>query len=125
MTIALWCVLAAALLPYLASTIAKFPNVRTYDNHHPREWLARQTGLAARANAAQANSFEAFPLFAAAVLVATLLHAPESRVDGLALAFVAARLVYLACYLADLATLRSAVWFVGIICAAGIFLAAA
>ena len=35
-----------------------------YDNHNPRAWLAQVTGFRARANAAQTNSFEAFPFFA-------------------------------------------------------------
>ena len=124
MNIALWCLLAAALLPYLASGLAKFPNRRTYDNNHPREWLAGQTGMAARANAAQANSFEAFPFFATSVIVATLLHAPQERMDSLAVIFVVARAIYIACYVADLATLRSLVWLVGMASVLGIFVAA-
>jgi uncharacterized MAPEG superfamily protein len=38
---------------------------------------------------------------------------PTTLVDGLALLFVGARLAYVVCYLADLATLRSLVWTVG------------
>jgi predicted alpha/beta hydrolase family esterase len=41
-----------------------------YDNHDPRAWLARQTDWRARANAAQANSFEALPFFMGAVIIA-------------------------------------------------------
>jgi uncharacterized MAPEG superfamily protein len=39
--------------------------------------------------------------------------------------FVAARVAYLAFYLADLATLRSLAWFVGIASAVAIFVSAA
>jgi len=112
MTVALWCVLAAALLPYLATTIAKAGGER-YDNRDPRRWLERQEGFRARANRAQLNSFEAFPFFAAAVIVAQLLHAPQERVDALAVIFIAARLAYLACYLADWHWARSVTWLVG------------
>ena len=112
MTIALWCVLAAALLPYLAATIAKAGGER-YDNRDPRAWLERQDGFRARANNAQANSFEAFPFFAAAVFVAQLLQAPQERVDALALIFVAARVGYLLCYLADWHLARSLAWLAG------------
>jgi uncharacterized MAPEG superfamily protein len=122
MTTAYWCVLAAGLLPYLATLSAKVGT--RFDNRHPREWLARQTGWRARANAAQLNGFEAFPLFAAAVIVAHQLGAPQARVDALALTFVAARLAYLGCYLADLHWLRSIAWFVGIGSAVAIFVAA-
>jgi uncharacterized MAPEG superfamily protein len=125
MSIALWCVLVAGLLPYSAAALAKVGDRKTFDNHNPRQWLAARTGMAARANAAQANSFEAFPLFAAAVIVATLLHAPEERVDLLALVFVAARISFIGCYLANKATPRSLSWLVGIVCVVAIFVAGA
>lgn len=112
MTIALWCVLVAALLPYLATTIAKAGGER-YDNRDPRAWLERQEGFRARANNAQTNSFEAFPFFAAAVIVAQMLQAPQERVDALALIFISARLGYLVCYLADWHLARSLAWLMG------------
>ncbi len=112
MTVALWCVLAAALLPYLATTIAKAGGER-YDNRDPRAWLRAQEGFRARANNAQQNAFEAFPFFAAAVIVAQMLHAPQERVDALALIFVAARVAYLGAYLADWHRARSVAWLVG------------
>jgi uncharacterized MAPEG superfamily protein len=121
MTTAFWCVLAAGLLPYAATLTAK--GGRRFDNNQPRAWLAAQTGWRARANAAQLNGFEAFPLFAAAVVVAHLTGAPQARVDLLALVFVGARIAYLPAYLADLAWLRSALWFVGIASAVAIFIA--
>lgn len=122
MTTALWCVLAAGLLPYAATLTAK--GGARFDNRQPREWLARQTGFRARAHAAQLNGFEAFPLFAVAVLVAQQAGAPQPRIDTLALVFVAARIAYLGAYLADLHWLRSVVWFVGIVSAVSIFLTA-
>jgi uncharacterized MAPEG superfamily protein len=112
MTTALWCVLAAALLPYLATTIAKAGGER-YDNRDPRAWLEKQQGFRFRANYAQLNGFEAFPFFAAAVIVAQMLQAPQERVDALALIFIAARLAYLACYLADWHWARSIAWLLG------------
>jgi uncharacterized MAPEG superfamily protein len=112
MTIALWCVLVAALLPYLATTIAKAGGEK-YDNRDPRSWLERQQGFRVRANNAQLNSFEAFPFFAVAVIVAQTLHAPQERVDALALVFIAARLGYVACYLADWHGARSLAWLIG------------
>jgi uncharacterized MAPEG superfamily protein len=70
------------------------------------------------------NGFEAFPLFAVAVLVAHQLGAPQARVDTLALVFVAARAAHIVTYVADLALLRSIVWLVGIGSAVAIFMAA-
>src|SRR5512140_545112 len=120
MTTAYWCVLVAALLPYLGTAFAKAGGER-YNNRNPRLWLDKQQGFRARANAAQANSFEAFPFFAAAVIVAHLTHAPQDRIDALALIFVAARLAYLACYLADWHLMRSLVWTIGIVATITLF----
>ncbi len=123
MTVALWCVLAAGTMPYVATLIAKSGR-RGFDNRAPRDWLARQEGFRKRANAAQLNSFEAFPLFAAAVIVAHLVRGPQSLVDLLAILFVVLRLLYLACYLANQSLLRSTVWFAGLATVVAIFVAA-
>lgn len=115
-TLALWCVFAAALLPILAAGLAKagqFGKPRReggYDNANPRAWLARQKDWRARANAAQANSFEAFPFFATAVIVAHLLDAHQGRLDLLAFTFVVLRILYVMVYVSGMATLRSLVW---------------
>lgn len=120
MTLALWCLLAACFLPVLCAGLAKW-GFRDYDNNAPREWLARQTGWRARANAAQANSFEALPLFVSAVLVAHWLRAPQPMVDALAVAWVALRVAYVGCYVADLATLRSLCWLGAVVAAVWMF----
>lgn len=120
MTTAYWCVLVAGLLPYVATGLAKVGGER-YNNRNPRGWLDRQQGFRARANAAQANAFEAFPLFAAAVIVAHLTQAPQPRIDGLALMFIAARIAYTVCYVADWHWARSAVWALGFVLTLTIF----
>ena len=123
MTTAIWCVLIAGLLPYIAAAAAKAgPG---FDNNEPRAWLAKQQGFRARANAAQQNGFEAFAFFAAAVLVAHVVRGPQAQVDLLAMVFVVARLLYLAFYLAGWGALRSLVWCVGFGAALWIFLTAA
>ncbi len=123
MTLAYWCVLVAGLLPYVGTLTAKIGGER-FDNRNPRDWLAGQAGFRRRANAAQANGFEAFPLFAAAVVIAHLAGAPQGRIDLLAATFVGARIAYFVCYLADLSTLRSLAWFAGLGSAAALFFAA-
>lgn len=110
MTLPFWCVLIAGLLPFIATLTAK--SRRDFDNADPRAWLARQEGFRARAHAAQLNSFEAFPLFAAAVVIAHVRGADQQSIGWLALTFVAARVLFLAFYLANLAPLRSLAWFV-------------
>ncbi len=123
MTTAYWCVLAAGLLPYVAVVVAK-AGVR-YDNRNPRGFLAGLQGYRARANHAQLNSFEAFPLFAAVVIIAHQLGAEQGRLDMLALGFIAARVAYLGAYLADKASIRSLFWMVGLVCAVAILVTAA
>ena len=116
LTVAYWAVLVAALLPIFCAGLAKwgmFAVARReggYDNHNPRAWLARQSDWRARANAAQANSFEALPLFIGAVIIAHQLGVQQTRLDLLAFLFVALRLVYILLYVADQATARSIVW---------------
>ena len=120
MTIAYWCVLFMGLFPYVAAGIAK-KGFEGYDNGMPRQWLAKQTGFRARANAAQANLFESLPFFFAAVIIASMANAPQSRVDLLAIGFVTARITYLICYVADWPTTRSIVWLAGLACVVAIF----
>lgn len=124
MTIAYWCVLAAALMPYLFTGVAKFGS-KPYDNRAPREFLATVEGHQKRANWAQMNSFEAFPPFAAAVIIAQLAHAPQVGINGLALAFVVLRLAYGWAYITDRPTLRSLLWIAAVFCVVGLFVLAA
>ena len=119
-SLAYWCVLVAALLPVVCAGIAKsgrFGIARSqggYDNNNPRAWLAQQDDWRARANAAQANSFEALPFFFGALVIAHQLAAPQSLLDLLAIVFVALRLLYIYLYLANRAALRSMVWSLGL-----------
>jgi uncharacterized MAPEG superfamily protein len=120
MTIAYACILLMGLLPYVAAGIAK-KGFAQYDNSMPRQWLAKQTGFRARANAAQANLFESLPLFFAAVIIASLVHAPQAKIDMLAIGFVICRIAYLICYVANWPTTRSIVWLIGLTCVITIF----
>lgn len=129
LTLAAWCLLAAALLPIASAGIAKSGRFGSagedrYDNGSPRAWLQRQQGWRARANAAQANGFENLPLFFGAVLYAQQAGAAQGAVDGLALGYVAIRLAYLALYLADRPTLRSLVFSAGLLVNLAIFFVA-
>ena len=125
-TIAYWCVLFAAILPIVCAGIAKSGMFTTppakggYDNNNPRSWLARQSDWRSRANAAQANTFEALPFFFAAVIIAHLLQAAQTRLDILALIFIMLRIGYIIMYVADLANARSIVWTLALLVNIGI-----
>ena len=124
MTLAYWCVLAAALMPFLFTGIAKVSGGR-YNNYSPREFLEKQEGFRKRAHWAQLNSFEAFPMFAAAVIIAHLTGAEQDYINTLAIAFIGIRIVYGAMYLANLAALRTLVWTAGLACVIALFAAGA
>ncbi|KGM54394.1 hypothetical protein N799_09600 [Lysobacter arseniciresistens ZS79] len=122
---AYWCVLIAALLPYVWTVVAKTGGSR-FDNRDPRGWIARQDNpRTVRANAAQLNAFEAFAPFAAGVVLAQLAGVEESLVALLAVAFVIARVLHGVAYLANLATLRSLIWAAGLACVVALLVLAA
>lgn len=123
MPIAYWCVLIAGLLPVL--TVGGAKAGRRYDNHNPRTWLDKQEGWRKRADAAHRNHFEAFPFFAAGVLIAAQMHVAQATIDNLAMAFIAARVVYTVLYLTNAAMLRSLAWAVGFGCVVALFVRAA
>ena len=126
-TIAYGCILVAALLPIVCAGLAKRHGMGQsaqdggYDNHNPRAWMARQGEASARANAAQANSFEALPFFIGAVIIAHQLAAPQALLDVLAAAFIALRVAYIALYVADRAVARSVVWGLALLINMAIF----
>lgn len=124
-SLAYWCVLIVAVLPYVWTVMAKSRGER-FDNREPRAWLARQTDpRIQRANAAQLNAFEAFPAFAAGVILANIAGVPDARIALLAVIFVAARLAHGLLYVAGFALARSAVWFLGLGCVVALLAQAA
>lgn len=113
----IYLLLIACLLPYAFTFIAKAAaGFKIKDNQNPREFLAQSTGLAARANAVQQNSFESLPLFIAAVLIAEYMVVPQYLVMTLGMAYIALRILYGICYLINWSTLRSIVWLMSMLC---------
>ena len=114
MALAYWCIVIAALLPYLWVSIAKASGER-FDNREPRAWQARQTSpRSQRANAAQLNAFEAFAPFAASVLMAQMAGVDPGRIGTLAVAFVVLRVLHGIFYVLGVSALRSLSWAGGI-----------
>lgn len=117
-------ILFAGAMPWICAGIAK-AGQKNYDNHNPRDWLAKQSGYRARANAAQANCFEAFPLYAVGVLLALLFKVDTDLVQMWTGIFVVARAAYVACYLMDKDKLRSLAWLVGVISTVALYVLSA
>ena len=124
MTLAYWCVFVAAILPFMWSMSWRWPVYSFRDNLAPRRFEESLTGWRQRAHWAHLNAFENFPAFAAAVIVAQQLHAAQSTVDSLAIAFVAFRVAHGIFYLANIGALRSLAFAGGAVCTIAIFLSA-
>jgi uncharacterized MAPEG superfamily protein len=110
-------ILIACLLPYVFSLLARLSS--GYKRHlhgSPREYLATQTGLAARANAVQQNSFEGLPLFIAAMLMADYLVVADYFAIVLGSAYIVLRLLYGLSYLYNAHLLRSILWLLATMC---------
>ena len=121
MTFAYWCVVLAAFLPLFWVGVAKYGSP-DYDNARPRIFLQNLSGWPQRANWAQANAYEAFPPFAAAVIIAGMAGANNLVVDTLAGVFLLARLLHGLFYITNKPTLRSLVWTIGFFAMIAIFL---
>ena len=124
MSLAYWCVLVCAVLPYMWVAVAK---VRPgYNNRNPRAWAGKSENyLVQRAYAAHLNAFEAFAPFAAGVVLAQLAGVDHGRIALLAVVFIAARVLHGIFYLADVQLLRSLIWMVGFVCVVALLLQAA
>ncbi|MDT8408396.1 MAG: MAPEG family protein [Wenzhouxiangellaceae bacterium] len=116
MTIPILCLIFSALMILVTKVpvaMAMAKEARGYNNRYPREQQARLTGFGARALAAHQNMNEAFPVFAAGLLMAMVAGAAGHWVTILALLFVVSRIAYSVCYWADIHLLRSLSWGVG------------
>lgn len=113
----IYLILIACLLPYVFTVIAKIAaGFKAEANQNPREFLAKSTGLAARANAVQQNSFEGLPLFIAAILIAEYMVINQNLIMTFGIAYIVLRIIYGLCYLVNWATLRSIIWFMALSC---------
>jgi uncharacterized MAPEG superfamily protein len=112
MTILIWCLFAATLLPYLAKApVAMAMNkLDGYDNNHPRSQQAKLTGFGGRALAAHQNAFESLIIFVPAVLLAISTNTITDTITILAITHVIARIAYNVLYLLNIGVLRSIVW---------------
>lgn len=118
-----WLFLIAALLPIVATSIAKAGGTK-FDNNDPRTWLSKQGGYRARANAAQTNLFEGLPFFYAAVLFALFNQVDPVLLRNLMIGWIVLRLAYIGCYVANTGGLRSLVWAASLVVNAYILFAA-
>ena len=110
MTIAEWCLFGAVVLYLLSLAPAKALAPREFDNAKPRDPAFYADPVRGRMLGAHMNGIETFPFFAVAVLLAEFRSAPQAWIDGLALAFLATRLLFVLAYVGDRSTLRTMLW---------------
>ncbi|MGV3527112.1 MAG: MAPEG family protein [Candidatus Sericytochromatia bacterium] len=119
MTLPLWCLFVASLLPYVCAGIGAYYRLQLPggpDNKEPRQQVLKLEGPGARAYAAQQNAWEALALFSAAVLINHLAHGEPGSSATAALIFVAARVLHPVLYVLNQDKLRSLSWAVGFGC---------
>ena len=121
MTIAELCLPLMLVLIIASIAPAKLDGRQEFDNANPRDPGFYRPGLRARAQGAHQNGFEAFPFFAAAVILAEMHGAAQGTVNALAVAFLACRIVYVLLYLGDRPSLRSLVWALAMACNLALF----
>src|SRR5580658_2875697 len=117
MSVAFWCVLVAALLPYVPVGLAS----RLLDPKMPRKGVPNLQGVASRAYGAHLNAFEAFPPFAAAVIISHLTLGANAVTNVLAILFIVVRAAHCYFYINDMPPLRSGAFFVGAIIIVALF----
>jgi uncharacterized MAPEG superfamily protein len=113
MTVAEWCIFAVLMLCLLSIASVKWIRFRRFDNSRPRDPAFYEDPIAARALGAHQNGIEAFPFFAAAILLAEFRACPQRLIDELAVLFVIVRIAYVFTYLGNRPTLRSILWCIG------------
>lgn len=119
---AILAMVVASLLPWMVSIVAKVSGgFKIRNNAHPREFFQNATGMVARANAAQQNSYETLPVFLAAVIVAMLLFVPQSIINVLAWLYVMIRIGFCVAYITNLAMFRSILWGLSMACCLMLF----
>jgi len=114
--------LGLVYLPKIPLSMAMAREPEGYDNKNPRDQQAKLTGWGRRAAAAHANGFESFPAFAAGALAAHVTGASPHWAAIFSIAYVVARLLYTATYVAGIAPLRSLVWTVGFACSVALMI---
>ena len=120
---AIMALMSACVLPFIFAFLAKMTGGFDLkkDNQNPRAFLAQTKGLSSRLIAVQANSFESLPIFIGAVLIAMYCFVPQNVINGMAWLYVVLRIIYGVAYAMNLATFRSVVWGLSLMCCLQLF----
>jgi uncharacterized MAPEG superfamily protein len=128
MTIPLWCLLVAIILPYVwfvPLLLVRQKQFGSIDFKLPRQQYAKLEGVGARVLGAHQNSFEALAVFAPAVLVAHITHADPEKATMFAVAWVVLRVLHGIFYIANINVVRTGCFGLAYAAAAGLFVISA
>ena len=121
MTFAYVCIVIALILPMIWAGIAKKESKIPINNNAPRDHIRHLQGRAKNAYGVEQNSYESFPPFAIAVVVAHLMGGEQLTIDILAGLFIVFNKWHGVFYLHGKGTLRSATFMVGLIATISLF----
>ena len=113
MSTELWCLWGAMVLALVHLSAASFAFKAQVGNRYtvgPRDEDIRPVGIAGRLHRAQWNFLETFPVFAAAVLMLTVLGAGDRLGAIGAVTYLAGRCVFLPLYAFGTPWLRTFAW---------------
>ncbi|MEB3219778.1 MAG: MAPEG family protein [Nostocales cyanobacterium 94392] len=118
----LYCIVVAFLLIYFPFLAVAFARIGVgYDYYAPRTMFEKLPPYAQRATWAHQNSFETFPIFAAAALMAYVTGVNSPISAWAALTFITARLFYSVFYISNIPLLRSLMYAIGLVCSCTLF----
>lgn len=121
MSIAELCIFASVILYLITIAPVKWISAGQYDNERPRDPAFYQGGIRERAWGAHQNGIEAFPFFAAAVLLAEFRAAPQNLINELSVLFLIVRIAYVLTYVGNRPALRTILWSLGFLITVAIF----
>ena len=118
----LYSIVGAAVLIYLPFLVVGYARMQIgYDIRAPRAMFDKLPAYGQRATWAHQNSLEAFPIFAAAALMAYVTGVDSFLAEGAAIAFLGVRILYSIFYIADIPLARSLMFGIGSLCSFTLF----
>ena len=119
MPVILYSLFFVSCMPILLAWIASFFRVKQFgkfDNNYPRIQQAQLTGVGARVQGAQMNSWEALIIYATVNFIAFASGLELNSLDEVAIAFALLRVLHAVFYIANLAWFRSGVFALSMFC---------
>ncbi|WP_020681854.1 MAPEG family protein [Marinobacterium rhizophilum] len=119
MPVILYVLFIVSVMPIVLAGLGNYFRARqfgAFDNNNPRLQQSRLEGPGARAQAAQANAWEALSIFGVTCFIAYASGVELASLTGVALLFLACRVLHAVFYIANMAALRSLIFGAAMAC---------